>query len=491
MMSIVLHPRAAPGDRLRVWVGVFQERRLPELTWELNGTGVVPRALRPIASARPADLLPANKQPHEVERAFTGVYEFAGLEPDTPYVVTVHVDGRSETLATQTLPVTLPRGFDRWFNVLLVSCFHQAEDRAGRVGQLVSQLRAGAKPDLTLLMGDQVYLDLPTLQNFPDNAAWLARKFEDDYIANWWGPPGYGHVLAAAPSVSIPDDHEYWNNFPNAATVAQNTWTAGGRDRWRRAAEAMYEGFQLPYPTGLGEAFILDIPPLSFFLADLRHGRSEGTARLMTNEGHEQLEEWVGRLIDRGWFGVFVSGQSLFAEAKGKLAGSLGDFQLSDYDDFPRMVLALMRLTNVGRPFVCLTGDVHWGRVTEVADSRSGRTAIHEVIASPSSLVTVVGLDQVHRLRQTLGGLLGRSQPWPRHPRPQSPPDFFAREVIANRLECRPPPLEYQQFGNHVALLGFRQMGGGVDMRVMYYEIPLDGQFVPPRVLGPFALRAA
>jgi hypothetical protein len=34
-------------------------------------------------------------------------------------------------------------------------------------------------------------------------------------------------------------------------------------------------------------------------------------------------------------------------------------------------------------------------------------------------------------------------------------------------------------------------MGGGVDMRVMYYEIPLDGQFVPPRVLGPFALRAA
>jgi hypothetical protein len=436
-------------------------------------------------------MLPANKQPDEVDRAFTGVYEFAGVEPDMPYVVTVQADGDQQTVATQTLPTAIPRGFDGWFNVLLVSCFHQAEDRAGRAGQLVSQLRAGAKPHLTLLMGDQVYLDLPTLQNFPDNAAWLAQKFENDYIANWWGPPGYGHILAAAPTVSIPDDHEYWNNFPNAATVAQNTWTAAGRKRWRQAAEAMYKGFQLPYPNGLGEAFILDVPPLSFFLADLRHGRSEGTAQLMTDNEHKRLEGWVRKLIRKGWFGVFVSGQSLFAQPVGKLAGSVGDYQLSDYEDFPRMVQALMRLTDEGRPFVCLTGDVHWGRVTEAVDLYSGRTAIHEVISSPASLVTMVGLDQVNRLRQTLEELTGRSKPWPRHPRPQSPPDFFAQKVVANWLECRRPPLEYQQFGNHVAMLSFRQMGSGIDMRVMYYEVSEDGQFVPPKVLGPFALRTA
>ena len=488
-MSIVLHPRAAPGDRLRVWLGVFQRQRRPRLTWELDGAPFAPRALRPIASVRTNDMLPANKQPHEVARAFTGVYEFSGLTPDTPYAVTVHIGNTSQTLLTQTLPTAVPQGFDRWFNVLLVSCFHQAEDRAGRAGQLVSQLRAAAKPHLTFLMGDQVYLDLPTLQNFPDNTAWLAQKFENDYTANWWGPPGYGHILAAAPSVSIPDDHEYWNNFPNAATVAQNTWTSEGRTRWRRAAEAMYRGFQLPYPNDLGDAFILDVPPLSFFLADLRHGRSEGTTHLMTEASHQQLEQWVERLIDERWSGVFVSGQSLFARPVGKVVGSVGDYQLSDYEDFPRMVRSLMHLTDAGLPLICLTGDVHWGRVTEAIDIRSGRTAIHEIISSPASLVTVVGLDQVHRLRNTLGELIGRSKPWPRHPRPKSPPVHFAQEILANRIICLRPPVEHQHFGNQVAMLGFRQMGNRLDMRVMYYEISLSGQIVEPKILGPFALR--
>lgn len=490
-MSIVLHPRAAPADRLRVWVGVFQQKRRPALIWELDGSPITPHALRSINSVRSNDMLPTNRQPDEVARAFTGVYEFAGLQPNTPYTITVHVDGISQTLSTQTLPASVPRGFDQWFNVLLVSCFHQAEDRAGRAGQLVSQLRAGAKPHLSLLMGDQVYLDLPTLQNFPDDTVWLAQKFENDYIANWWGPPGYGHILASAPSVSIPDDHEYWNNFPNAATVAQNTWTSGGRARWRRAGEAMYRGFQLPYPLNLGQAFTLDVPPLSFFLADLRHGRSEGTTRLMTEAAYEQLERWVEKLIEMGWFGVFVSGQSLLAEPVGKLAGSVGDYQLADYNDFPRMVRSLMRLTDAGLPLICLTGDVHWGRVTAAIDTRTGRNALYEVISSPASLVTVVGLDQVHRLRNTLGELIGRSKPWPRHPRPQMPSDFFAQGVVGNRLFCPQPSLEYQQFGNQVAMLGFRQMGSGLDMRVMYYEISLDGQIVEPKILGPFALRAA
>jgi hypothetical protein len=473
-----------------VWVGVFQQKRLPTLTWELDGKPIAPRTLRRIASVRPNDMLPANKQPHEVARAFTGVYEFAGLEPDTPYVVTVHAGGDRQTLSAQTLPTAIPQGFDGWFNVLLVSCFHQAEDRAGRVGQLVAHLQAGVKPHLSLLMGDQVYLDLPTLQNFPDNTAWMAQKFEDDYTTNWWGPPGYGHVLATAPSVSIPDDHEYWNNFPNAATVAQNTWTAAGRDRWRRAAEAMYKGFQLPYPLKLGDPFILDVPPVSFFLADLRPGRSEGTAQLMTPAAYQQLDNWVTRLIAQGRFGVFVSGQSLFAEPVGKLAGSVGDYQLADYDDFPRLVRSLMRLTDAGLPLVCLTGDVHWGRFTQAVDTRSGRKAVHEVISSPASLVTMVGLDQINRLRSTLGELIGRSKPWPRHPRPQMPSDFFAQQIMGSRFFCPPPSEAFQQYGNQVAMLGFRQMGGGLDMRVMYYEISLDGQIVEPKILGPFALRA-
>jgi hypothetical protein len=252
----------------------------------------------------------------------------------------------------------------------------------------------------------------------------------------------------------------------------------------------MYKGFQLPYPLKLGDPFILDVPPVSFFLADLRHGRSEGTAQLMTPAAYQQLDDWVTRLIAQGRFGVFVSGQSLFAEPVGKLAGSVGDYQLADYDDFPRLVRSLMRLTDAGLPLVCLTGDVHWGRFTQAVDTRSGRKAVHEVISSPASLVTMVGLDQINRLRSTLGELIGRSKPWPRHPRPQMPSDFFAQRIMGSRFFCPPPSEAFQQYGNQVAMLGFRQMGGGLDMRVMYYEISLDGQIVEPKILGPFALRA-
>jgi hypothetical protein len=488
-MAVILYPRAAPPNCLRVWLGVFQATQVLNVQWELDGVVVEPQPLRPIGSVRSDDMLPANKQPNEVARAFTGVYEFGGLQPATRYTVTVQVDGTKQTLQARTLPLALPQGLDGWFNVLLVSCFHQPEDRSGRAGQLVAQLRAGAKPHLTFLMGDQVYLDLPTLRVFPDDVAWMADKFEKDYTANWWGPPGYGQILAAAPTVSIPDDHEYWNNFPNPTIVAENTWTEDGQARWRQAAEAMYQGFQLPYPLNLGDPFILDVPPVSFFLADMRHQRLPGTKQTMTPEALDSLDTWVTRVIDQKWFGVFVSGQSLFAEPVRNLVGRIGDFQLSNYEDFPQIIRSLARLVEAGRPFVCLTGDVHWGRITEVRDTRTGRTAIREVISSPASLVSVVGADQVRRIWASISEQFGRPNPWPRHPRPESPPPFFAQAVAEKRFACR-EPLSHTQFGNHVAMLGFCQMGGGVDMRVLYHEIPVAGMMPEPKILGPFELRA-
>jgi hypothetical protein len=161
-MDLVLHPRAAPGDRLRVWLGALQYTSAPTLTWECDGKPCTPQVLRQMRSVRTAAMLPAATPPETVPRAFTGVYEFPGLQPDTLYRITVHADGTSQTTAVRTLPQTVPQTPDRWFNVLLVSCFHQAEDRNGRAGAVVARLQGAVQPHLTLLVGDQVYLDLPT-----------------------------------------------------------------------------------------------------------------------------------------------------------------------------------------------------------------------------------------------------------------------------------------------------------------------------------------
>lgn len=490
-MTLVLHPRAAPGDRLRVWLGVFQQTAAPALTWELDSAPAEPDAVRAISSVRTDEMLPAGSQPQDVSRAFAGVYEFSGLQPGSLHTVTVHVANRgTQSLQVRTLPAEVPAGPEQWFNVLLVSCFHQAEDRSGRAGTLVSQLKTTFKPDLTFMMGDQVYLDLPTLQRFPNNLAWLAQKFERDYMLNWWGPPGYGHILNIAPSVSIPDDHEYWNNFPHPATIIQNSWTERGRNRWRAAAEAMYRGFQLPYPAHLGEPFILDVPPVSFFLADMRHDRDFNLRHVMSESAHQRLEAWVAQAIAQQKFAVFVSGQSLFSDAAGPVWGALGDYQIPNYGDYTRLINTLSRLIDAGRPLVCVTGDVHWGRLAEARDNLTGRVAIREVISSPTSLVTFVGADQVNEVKARVRGLFGERDPWPRHPTASTPPHFFARSVLRGRLHCPEPPEEYRQRGNHVALLSFQQMGGGVDMRLSYWEIPLDGSMPPPRLLGPFSLRS-
>jgi hypothetical protein len=494
-MDIVLHPRAAPGDRIRVWIGVFQVTTAPALAWLLDGVAVEPVALRPIASARTDDLLPENQAPDTVPRAFTGVYEFAGLQPETLHTVSVTADDIGSELSVRTLPNELPTDLDTWFNVLLVSCHHAAEDRSGLSGIIATQVKARFKPQLTILSGDQVYLDLPTLSDFRDDERWLADKFERDYIANWRGADGYAHVLDVAPSVSIPDDHEYWNNFPHASPFIQNAWSHDGRERWRKAAQALYMAFQLPYPNNLqpfpgrfGEAVILDVHPLSFFIADTRSGKDFDREFTMPESEHNQLNDWVDRVIAEQRVGVFVSGQSVFENPIGELKGAIADYELPNYNDFGRIMQALQRVVDAGRPLICLTGDVHWGRITTARDISTDRTAITEIIASPSSLVTTVGSDTIKEIGGFLHGVFGSSDPWPRHSAPGKPPDFLASDALGGRFTCS---TIHEQKGNHVALLSFRQGANSVRCRVTYWPIHSDSSVARPVEIGPLKFKGA
>jgi len=484
-MRLVLYPRVAPSNSLRVWVGAFQSSQTPVLSWRLDNVAVDPKALRQISSVRSAAMLagiPAAKQ----ERAFTGVYEFTGLQPDTIYRVDVTSESQTATLETRTLPDSVATQLDRSFNVLLVSCFHQSEDRSGLAGTIVSQLSSTSKPHLTILAGDQVYLDLPTLKDFPDNLPLLAQKFEQDYTLNWAGPLSYTEVLKAAPGISTPDDHEYWNNYPHPSPFIGNSRTPAGQARWRDAAQAMYEGFQLSYPTRLGFAETIDVHPLSFFFADTRTGKDINRSFTMTKPARKQLDDWVTSVIAAGRFGVFVSGQSLFAKAAGNIGGAVGDYELANYGDYGEIMQSLRRLVDEGKkPVLCLTGDVHWGRVATTRDIRTGRTAFAEVISSPASLVSTVGADQVKLVVNVFGGLFGDRNPWPRHSEPADVPAFLAADVLGSTFPCS---RVHGQRGNHVVILSFRQQGGGLELRVKYWPISHDIQVGKPIEVGPIEL---
>ena len=159
----------------------------------------------------------------------------------------------------------------------------------------------------------------PRSKIFLIQVAWLAEKFEKDYTLNWRGPLGYTEVLRAAPSLSIPDDHEYWNNFPHPSPFIGNSLTPDGRNRWREAAQAMYAGFQLPYPAQLGEPVRVEIAPLSFFVADTRSTKDQDRRFTMSDDAHQQMEQWVSDTIANRQFGVFIAGNRCSRKPSAKL----------------------------------------------------------------------------------------------------------------------------------------------------------------------------
>ncbi|PTR17243.1 hypothetical protein C8R31_101402 [Nitrosospira sp. Nsp2] len=494
-MKITLVPRVAPNDCLRLWIGVLSSQ-MPALTWHLdniplNSPCVQP--LRPLASAIADEL----RDERPVEN-FTGVFEISGLESGRVYKVSVTASTNgvitSAELRLKTLPSRIPDLLDGTFNVLLVSCFHHAEDRGGQAGLMASQLNSAARPDLTLLLGDQVYLDLPTLANFPANAAALAHKFEADYRANWQGEAGYSQLLRLAPTISVPDDHEYWNNFPHPSPFIQNSWTQSGRGNWTIAATDLYKAFQFAHerdayfhggPAELGDASVIDIEPLSFFLADGRSLRDPGRATVLTTRARKQLEHWAAEVIRKRCTALFITGQSLLDSASSEWKGKIADYLMPNYGDFGHITATLGKLAEAGLPVILITGDVHWGRVATIRDARTGRESIFEIISSPTSLASSVGRDQLVAVRDAV---TGQTSVWPRHSSPDPVPEFLWFGGFGGRFSCS---RTHEQVGNHVALLSFARIGAGARMRVTYYPLHDDPLQCKPRSLREMSLAPA
>jgi len=481
-MSAVLYTRVptSPG-RLQIFVGDFNATEPRPVRFTLDGAPAQPIALRALASVRGErhGVAPGARTP----RAFVGTYELRNLTPGRRYRIGVQLAGESpRALEHRVLPTRVPSDAEGGFDVLLSSCFHRAENDAGALTRAVRQLVAsvrpkrggGRGPDMSLLMGDQVYLDLPTLQDFPDRLAWLAAKFEDDYRQNW--ESALADVLGAAPFACVPDDHEYWNNAPHASPINGNTQSAQGRRTWMEAATLSYQAFAQPCAAAAdGSAcdatdhpVIIDVHPLSFFLADARTKRNPERAFAFTPECRARLHGWIDGLERNGRVGVFVCGQSLLRAAADEGRGTLLDWELANYRDY-RDVLA--ELGRARQRLLLLTGDVHWGRVTTAVNRFSGEPRLQEVVVSPLSLATSVGLDQTKLAWSWISGLGGPKNQWPRHSDAERPPDELRlgattlRCQVASRADGRPALIT----GNQLGLLSFDWTRARLRATVTYF----------------------
>ncbi len=498
-MTLALVPHiAADATRLNVWAGIADRDAVAkeDLVWKLDGGVVAPQLLGPFRSWSTAGRKPF----------FTGFYELGGLTPDSECKLELTVKGETILRTLRTPMASVPVGPQDRFNLLLLSCFYLAEDKTGNAGRVLSQLPV--RPHLTILAGDQVYLDLPTLRDFDGKQAWLEAKFQNDYLDNWFGnrvprgqheiPPGYPQVLTLAPIAPIPDDHEYWNNAPFVSPFIQNSWTEAGRRNWGAAAELAYTSFQQSGAAVFGAARTIEIDPLLILLLDTRSQRDRGTGTfpdtnamrkdpsdLLGPAGRAALQRWADALVQSAdgtapRYGVLVTGQSLFVEPAGKLKGKVADFELPDYPaDYQFIVGQVERVSAAGLPVLCLTGDVHWGRLLR-AGSALGQADVFEVISSPTSLVASVGADQVKQLLDKIKGLFGSRDKWPRHPDPDQPPGRFGTtgaytpEVLKVSEPAALRGKATAMRGNMAVMLRFQRAGKGLDVEVQYYPLHSD-----------------
>lgn len=465
-MILSTYAQAGTSKRIQLWVGLFDVAPPPALAFRIDGAPATPMGTTGLTPIRDrvtnAKGAPLNHR---------GIFQFAVPRADHPYTVTIEAGSVKRDIVVTTLPESVPAFLDGTFNILLCSCYYQPEDASGLLGAIVSQIKM--QPHLTVMAGDQVYCDLPLFENLPRSQPGLSQKLGEKYRRNWasssLGVAGLEAVLARAPVVCIPDDHEFWNNYPFPQKQLENTWDQKNREQWAQAAQALYEDYQAA--PGMAGAQRIDVDPLKMLFVDMRCHRDERFDRLMLPPALDALNRWSADLVasaqaHRPAVGVLCSGQALFIEPPEKESDQRNvDAEMGNYRQFDAVQKAIETVTDAGVPVLYLTGDVHWGRVSRGTDVVTGRTLIHEVIGSPSRLIRVPVLDSAKEALEGVKDVFGPNDPWPRHASPAKVPERFGsnRRFRLERL--------FKQRGDQVVMLSFARTGTGVEFQARYYPI--------------------
>lgn len=318
----------------------------------------------------------------KIPKRFYVTIEFKGLKPGTHYQVefvrhteVIHHEVEEWQILRHgefdTLPNHLPNKAERPFTIALGSCFYAHRDG----GQAASSYRAlyergpeAVRPHVTFLTGDQVYLDIGF-----DSLSFIKSEIRDrvaeDYANHW---QLLGSILSRGATWMLPDDHEYWNDYPFHDALLPTLLALRldfVRNTWERAAR---DGVVRIQNSPRVETFVLE--ELSFCLADLRSWRTKDG--FLPERDFKQLTSWAKDLKGPG---VLAISQPLIVKPNAL------ERNLMSYKQQYRALL--QALGSSGHDIVVLSGDVHFGRIATTKLGPEGGKLI-EIIASPLSNLT-------------------------------------------------------------------------------------------------------
>ncbi|MEO6677748.1 MAG: hypothetical protein ABIO21_10255 [Pseudomonas sp.] len=343
------------------------------------------------------------------------------------------------------------------------------------------------------MAGDQVYLDVPVVGSWRFSLESIQTMIGQKYFENWCSQSlnlaGLQTVLARTPTACIPDDHEFWNNYPLRQAQLLPEWLID-KDGWSDVAMRLYQDFQLggrtPNVRDMPGFQRIDVDPLSILMLDTRSRRDDEFERLMPDDAVAAIETWASELIaakatPSPKLGILSAGQPLFTDPPGFIGQRVVDGDLANYTQFSLIEAQLERVVSQGIPVVFLTGDVHWSRVCAARYGSFQTPMLYEVICSPSTMIPPSPGDKL------VDSVRGKD--WPGFPTaPMDIPSKFGKNNHF-KVSKRGEDDYFECNGNQVSVLQFRRAGFGVDMTVNYFEVSTDPQRQRRKTTQAYKLR--
>lgn len=319
----------------------------------------------------------------KLNQRFYTIMEFNGLKPGTRYEVDFsryvdYIGKRSDYYwqslkdgTFDTLPLSLSGPGEKPFTVGFGSCFYNHRDGGQAAGAYRALYERGPehdRPDISFLTGDQVYLDIgfDSLSLIPSE---IRQRIAHDYALHW---QTLGSILTRGGTWMLPDDHEYWNDYPFYDSLIPTLLALKLRIVREAWSEAALDGVLRVQNTPIVESFTIG-NDLSFCLVDARSYRAK--KHFLEPAAFDKLLTWARSLTCPG---VLVLSQPLIVNQE--MERNLRSFPA----DYNRLIEAL---GSTPHDIVLLSGDVHFGRISQVRLGDHGGRLI-EVISSPLSNLT-------------------------------------------------------------------------------------------------------
>ena len=376
--SLVIH--RVTESTVEIWVGtLFPTLKMPEsakveLT-DSKGNKVATKTINKQQWQRPFSKL---------KQRFYALVTFTGLPADKRFNVSFTrkvnaledvIDNHWQTVKTgefETLPKRIPLAGKKPFTIAIGSCFYNHRDggsAAAAYNALYEHGNEKDKPSICFLTGDQVYLDIgfDSLSLKTDE---IRQRIADDYALHW---QSLGSILSKGATWMLPDDHEYWNDYPFYKTIIPQL-AALRISRVRKAwDETAKDGVNNVQRSAQVEHFTIG-NDLSVCLADFRSYRDDNG--FISEPLFKKVSNWATSLTSPG---VLVIPQPLI------VGENPTEKNLRSYpDQYERLLAAL---ASTGHDVVLLSGDVHFGRISST-ELGSGGAKLIEVISSPLSNLT-------------------------------------------------------------------------------------------------------